>query len=100
MAEDKKAYEEYAEAKIKEIDARMQELQAKAEQTKAEARMDYQKELEEAQQKKKELQQKLDALRNAGEDAWQSLKTGLDAALSDMKIAVDSALRKLDKARK
>jgi hypothetical protein len=30
MAEDKKAYEEYAEAKIKEIDARMQELRAKA----------------------------------------------------------------------
>jgi len=100
MAEDKKAYEEYAEAKIKEIDARMQELQAKAEQSKAEARMETEKELEEARRKKEELQQKLDSIRSAGEDAWQSLKTGFDAALSDMKIAVDSALRKLDKARK
>lgn len=100
MAEDKKTYEEYAEAKIKEIEARMQELQAKAEQTKAEAQMDYQKDLEEARRKRDELQQKLESIRNAGEDAWQSLKTGFDAALSDMKIAVDSALRKLDKARK
>jgi len=100
MSEDKKAYEEYAEAKIKEIDARMQELQAKAEQTKAESRMEYEKNLEEARQKKQELQQQLDSIRSAGEDAWQSLKTGFDAALSDMKIAVDSAMRKIEKARK
>ena len=52
MSEDKKAYEEYAKAKIKEIDARMQELQAKAEQSKAEARMETEKELEEARRKK------------------------------------------------
>ena len=100
MSEDKKAYEEYAKAKIKEIDARMQELQAKAEQTKAESRMEYEKNLEEARQKKQELQQQLDSIRSAGEDAWQSLKTGFDAALSDMKIAVDSAMRKIEKARK
>jgi hypothetical protein len=94
--QDKKAYEELADAKMKEWDAKIRELQAKAEQAQAEAKIRADKNLKQAYQKKMELEYKLKEIKNAGGEAWESMKGGFEKAADDLKTAFEDARSRLE----
>jgi hypothetical protein len=94
--EDKKAYEEMADAKMKEWAAKIQELQARAEQARAEAKIRADNGLKQAYQKKAELEHKLEEIKNAGGSAWESMKSGFEKAADDLKAAFEDARSRLE----
>lgn len=90
--ETKKAYQEKMEAHLKEWSAKIGELMAKAEKAQADAKIEYQREVEELQVKQKEVEQNLKKLRQAGEEAWEDWKTGVQKAWDDLQGAWESAV--------
>ena len=88
----KRAYQEKVEAQLKEFAAKIDVLAAKAEQAKAEAKVKYNKQIEGLRAKQEAVRQKLQSLKEPGAEAWGDLKKGIDSALADLKVAVQSAV--------
>jgi predicted nucleic acid-binding Zn-ribbon protein len=76
-----------------EIDA----LEERAEHVEAEARDAYHKQIEALRAKQDEAGAKLDALRGAGEGAWQDLKAGVELAWEAIGEAIESAKSRIKK---
>ena len=89
--DDKEAYRQSAEAKLKEWNARMDLLKAKAEQADAEARIEYSRRIQELEIKGSEVRDMLDRMKTASGNAWRDLKSGVEEAIVDLKSAVDRA---------
>ena len=87
----KEAYEQKIEARLDEWKAEINQLKAKAQKAEADAQIRYYKQIEDIQAKQEAARKKLRALKNAGEDAWKDLKTGLDDALNRLGDAIKSA---------
>jgi hypothetical protein len=81
----KEAYQEKLEAQLKEWSARVKLMQAKAEVAKADAKIEMQKHLQTLQAKQEAAQQKLKELKDAGADAWEKAKPGLESAWESVK---------------
>ena len=90
--EEKKAYQEKYEAKLKEWKARIQLLEAKAEQVKAESKIEYQNMVQELKAKQQAMHGKLDELKASGESAWKEMRSGLEKAKDELKGALDRAV--------
>jgi prefoldin subunit 5 len=90
----KEAYREKSEAQFKLLKARIDELAARADKMKAEAKIEYAEGIEALKSKKEDVKRKLKKLQEAGAEASQDLKAGLESALFDLKKAVDSAVKK------
>ena len=88
---DKDAYVQKLHAKLDEWNAEIDKLKAKADKVEAETRLEYQKEIEILQERRKETEEKLAKLRQAGEGAWEDLKSGVQSALNSMEAALKSA---------
>jgi hypothetical protein len=65
-------------------------MQAKAEVAKADAKIEMQKHLQTLQAKQEAAQQKLKELKDAGADAWEKAKPGLESAMEGLKSAWES----------
>jgi len=89
----KEAYQEKLEAQLKEWSAKVKELQAKAEGAKADAKIEMYKHLQTLQAKQEAAQQKLKELRDAGADAWEKAKPGLESAMDGVKSAWENVKR-------
>ena len=89
--DDKEAYRQSAEAKLKEWNARMDLLKAKAEQADAEARIEYSRRIQELEIKGSEVRDMLDRMKTGSGNAWRDLKSGVEEAIVDLKRAVDRA---------
>ena len=89
--DDKEAYRQSAEAKLKEWNARMDLLKAKAEQADAEARIEYSRRIQELEIKGSEVRDMLDRMKTGSGNAWRDLKSGVEEAIVDLKSAVDRA---------
>ena len=89
--DDKDAYRQRAEAKLKEWNARIDLLKAKAEQADAEGRIEYSRQVQELKKKEGQVREKLEQMKTAGGNAWQDLKSGVEEAIVDLKGAVDRA---------
>ena len=93
MEEGKKsAYQEKIEAQLKEFAAKIEILAVKAEKAKAEAKVKYYEQIEGLRAKQEAVRQKLQSLKEPGTEAWGDLKKGIDSALADLKVAVQSAV--------
>jgi hypothetical protein len=93
MEEGKKgAYQEKIEAQMKEFAAKIDILATKAGQAKAEAKVKYYEQIEGLRAKQESVRQKLQGLKEPGSEAWGDLKKGIDSALEDLKVAVQSAV--------
>jgi len=90
----KEAYQEKAEAQLREWGAKIDELKAKADKAKAEAKIEYYEQIEELRSKQEAIQLKLQKLRESGGQAWEELKPGLEHAWNDLKISVEKAVSK------
>ena len=91
---DKDAYVKKMHAKLDEWNAEIDKLKAKADQAEAESRIEYQNQIEDLQDKRTEAKKKLSQVKEAGEGAWEDLKSGVQDAWDAMDKAVKSARSK------
>ncbi|PLX99651.1 MAG: coiled coil domain-containing protein [Desulfuromonas sp.] len=87
----KKSYEERLEAELNEWSAKIDVLKAKAAKTKSDAEINFAEEIERLEAKKAGAKAKLQQLREAGDDAWDDLKAGIEKAWSDLGSAISAA---------
>lgn len=90
----KQSYMEKLEAQLNEWTAQIDQLRAKPDGAKADAKLEYQQQIDHLQTKKDQVQGKLNEIKQAGEGAWESLREGVEAAVTDLKAAVDRAMSK------
>ena len=87
----KEAYQQKIEAQLDEWTAEIDKMKAKAAKAEADARLEYNDRIEELRLKQLVAQEKLQEFREAGEDAWEDLKAGLELAWDSLGEAVKSA---------
>jgi uncharacterized coiled-coil DUF342 family protein len=92
--EDKKSYLQKMADQLKQWDAKIDELKAKADKTKAESREEFLKQIDILRAKKKSVQDKLKQLQEAGDGAWDEMKTGLERSWTEFKGAFSNASAK------
>ena len=90
----KTEYEKKLKAQLEEWDADINRLRAKANAARAEARVKYLDEVDKLRDQKKQAQARLDELEEAQEDAWEDMKTGIDAAWKNLGNAVNNAVER------
>jgi chromosome segregation ATPase len=87
----KEAYQEKLHAQLDEWSAKIDVLKAKAAKAEAATKADYQETIEDLQEKRQAAKDKLEELGAAGDDAWQDMKEGIEAAWSSLGAAIKSA---------
>ena len=96
---EKEAYQQKIEARIAEWNAEMDKLRAQAKGLAAEGRIEAESRLQDLTIKKEAAEAKLAELRNAGGDAWQELKSGIDRAVRELDESVKRAVSKFSSGR-
>ena len=91
MKDKRKAYEDKIDAQLEEWNVQIALLKARADKAKADAKLEYYKTIDTLQHKQNEAGTKLHELKNAGDDAWEGLKTGAEKAWDEVKAAFHSA---------
>jgi hypothetical protein len=92
--EERQMYEQKMEEKLRTYDAEIEELRIKAEKAKAKAKIRFYEQIEGLLNKRRELDQKLQALQEAGDEAWEDIRDGAESAWKDMAHALKSAISK------
>lgn len=87
----KEVYQEKAEAQLREWRAELDKLKARADKQKAEAKGEYQDVIEQLQERQDRAEHRLGQIRASSASAWEDLKGGMDAALAELKAAIDRA---------
>mgnify|MGYP006309054223 CR=1 FL=1 len=87
----KESYEKKLQAQLDEWDAEINKLKAKADKAQADAQLEYYEKVEELRMMQEAARAKLTELREAGDDAWEDLKAGLEAARDSMGKALKAA---------
>jgi|GEM_PF-299015 len=88
-------YRARAEKAIEEWSAQAEALRERAAQLGAEARRRLERHLAEARTRRDEARRRLAELARTGGDAWEDLRAGADAALEDLKAAVEKAAARI-----
>lgn len=86
----KESYEQKLQAQLDEWGAQIDKLKAKADGAEADIQLEYYKQIEELRSMQKSASDKLSELKDAGEDAWEDLKAGIDNAWYSLGNAVKS----------
>jgi uncharacterized coiled-coil DUF342 family protein len=89
--ENKDAYIQKLSARLDEWNAEIDKLRAKADKAEAESRIEFQNQIENLRQRHKEAEEKTAELREAGEGAWEDLKSGVQGAWDVMEQSLKSA---------
>jgi len=91
------AYKQKTRAKIKEMKAKMQILEASAEKAGADMRIKYQKNLEEWKSRFDEVEMRLNELSSSTGNAWDDMRSDIDAAVNELSDAIESAKMRFTK---
>lgn len=81
--------------KLDLLDAKISVMEAKTDKTKAEAKAEINNKINDLKVKRLEAQKKLDEIRNSSDEAWESLKEGIENAYEDLNKFVTSAASKI-----
>ncbi|MCM1981693.1 hypothetical protein [Lyngbya confervoides] len=84
-------YQQKMNENLAKLDAKIEELKTKAMAAKAEQRQNYRDLVADLEAKKASLELKLQNLKSSGQDAFDSLKDGVDSAWSELQTAFDRA---------
>lgn len=76
--------------KLDEWNTDIDALAAKARETTTDVKNEYNEQIESLKARQVEARHKIDELRQAGEGAWEDLKSGVELAWSAMAEAIDS----------
>lgn len=87
----KDAYLQKIEAQLKEWKSEIDKIKAKADKADADAKLEYYEQIEELRTKQQAAQEKFTELKDAGEDAWEDLKAGVELAGVSLAEALKSA---------
>ena len=87
----KDAYLQKIEAQLAEWKSEIDKMKAKADKADAEAKLEYYEQIEELRTKQQAAQEKFTQLKDAGEDAWEDLKAGVELAGVSLAEAIKSA---------
>ncbi|HEY6011938.1 MAG TPA: coiled coil domain-containing protein [Nitrospirota bacterium] len=98
MKTKKEKYIDKMAEELREWSAAIDELEAKMSEASAEARAGYAKRIQELKQKRDALTVKLRELGDAGSEAWDALKSGVETSWEELKRAVHTAKEKFKKA--
>lgn len=98
--EDKKSYLQMLADQLREWDTEIDELKVKAHLAKADAKDELAKQLEELRTKREAAQGKLQQLQEAGDEAWDDIKVGVEKSWTEMKGAFRSAMAKFTSDKK
>jgi hypothetical protein len=82
------AYKNKAEAEVELAQARLAEFKAKAKNFSAETRLKYAEQVDNLEHGVETAKAKLKELGEAGEDAWEHLKDGMEHALRSLSTAI------------
>ncbi len=91
MSDGRDAYIEKMKANLDKWNAEIDKLEAKARQAEADARIGYQEQIDTLKEKRKNLSKRFDDIRQAGEDAWKDMKSGVEFAANSLSEALRSA---------
>lgn len=89
----KRAYQQKEEARLEELEATAAKLRARAVKAGAEARI---KALEAVDQNSDTARRRLEAIKEAGGDAWEELRGGFEQAVQDLKRSVEKARERIE----
>ena len=92
--EDKKSYLQKLAQQLQDWDGEMEALKLKADEAKSGARAEFQKQLEELRAKRDTAQKKFQELQEAGDEAWDEIKAGLEKSWGEMRTSFRSAVNK------
>lgn len=98
--QDKKSYLEMLADQLRVWDTEIDELKVKAHLAKADAKDEFAKQIEELRVKKEAAQSKLQQLQEAGDEAWDDIKAGVEKSWAEMKGAFRSAFSKFTDDKK
>ncbi len=91
MSQSRDIFVKKMKAKLDEWNAEIDKLEAQSRQKGADVQADYQERIAELKSKRQDARQKLDKLQNAGESAWEDLKSGVELAAGALGDALKSA---------
>lgn len=87
----KDAYVKKLQAHLDEWSAEIDKLKARADKAHADSQIEYYKQIKELRTMQKEASNKLAELKEAGDDAWEDLKVGIEIAGDSIIHALKSA---------
>jgi tRNA U34 5-carboxymethylaminomethyl modifying GTPase MnmE/TrmE len=96
--EQMQAFREKTEARLAEYKKEIDELQTKAEKLGGDAKAKAEQQLTALRQKRDEVSQKLKELSSASGNAWEQVKSGIDAAMEDLGDAYKKAAAEFSKS--
>jgi uncharacterized protein YfiM (DUF2279 family) len=94
--ENKKLYHQKKQAQLDEWKAKVDVLKAKASQMSSDVQLQMNEHIEILERKTEQATEKLSVLKNAGEDAWGSIKEGIDSAWGSIKSSVKDLTKKFN----
>ena len=86
------AYREKLEAQLKEWKTKIEMLEDKAAKATGETKTDLMRAIGELRQKKEVVKEKWSELQKEGSSAWDTMKEGLEKAVSELKSALDKVV--------
>ncbi len=95
--EPRQAYEQQVQGRLEQIQAEIQRLQTRAREADADRGIAMEEEAAGLEARREAVLTRLALLRDAGEEALDEVKTGLEEALRDLEDALETATGKLQK---
>ena len=96
--EQMQAFREQTDTKLTEYKNKIDQLQAEAEKLGGDAKAKAEQQLTALRQKQDAVSEKLKELGSAGGDAWEQIKSGIEAALEDLGNAYKKAVAEFSKS--
>jgi F0F1-type ATP synthase membrane subunit b/b' len=91
------AFREETETKLAEYEKEIDQLQARAEKLEGDAKAKAGQQLTALRQKRDGVSEKLKNLSSSSGDAWEQMKSGVDAAMEDLVSAYEKAAAEFGK---
>lgn len=66
-------------------------LKVRTEKAEADLKINYMEDIESLREKQASTKKKLSELHDAGEDAWEDIKTGIESSWAELKKGIESA---------
>ena len=79
------------QTKLDEFDIQLEKLTTQGDTLREKARKEFLERLEQLQSQKTQLLPKIEKATRASEAAWEDIKSGLDRAVTDLKVALEQA---------
>ena len=92
--ESKEAYKSKMDAQLKEWSMKIAQLKSKAEVAETTIKAECLRQVDALRVKSEEAHAKLEELKKAGDEAWDTLKAGVEKAASELKDAINNVVSK------